>query len=113
MCQRMYEMLVIKQALKDHLGEGTTPVQDFESRKTDKSSMKADGVGGLQFIVVIKGAEYHRNLAITVINSHLSNQIPALSDVIVGFIAKAVVQFCPKVTLIVWSEYRYNRMLLH
>ena len=33
--QHMYEMLVIQQALKDHLGEGTTPVQDFESRKAD------------------------------------------------------------------------------
>ena len=62
----MYEMLVIQQALKDHLGEGITPVEGFESRKADKSFIRANGVGGLQFIVAIKGAEYHRKLTIKV-----------------------------------------------
>ena len=109
--QRMYEMLVIQQALKDHLGEDITPVQNFESRKADKSSNKANGVGGLQFIVAIKGAGYHGKLTIKVKNSQFSNQIPALSDDIVGFIAKVLVQFCPKMTLTVWSEYRHDGML--
>ena len=88
--QRMYEMLVIQKALKDHLGEDITPVQDFESRKADKSSNKANGVGGLQFIVSTKGAGYHGKLTIKVKNSQFSNQIPALSDDIVGFIAKVL-----------------------
>ena len=111
--QCMYEMLVILQALKDHLGEDITPVQNFKSRKADKSSNKANGVGGLQFIVAIKGAGYHGKLTIKVKNSQFSNQIPALSDDIVGFIAKVLVQFCPKMTLTVWSEYRHDGMLFH
>ena len=111
--QRMYEMLVIQQALKDHLGEGITPVKDFESKKADTSSNKANGVGGLQFIVAIKGAGYLGKLTFKVKNSQLSNQIPALSGDIVGFIAKFVVQFCPKMTLTVWSEYRNDGMLFH
>ena len=37
--QCRYEMLVIQQALKDHLGEDITPVQNFESRKVDSSSI--------------------------------------------------------------------------
>ena len=107
----MYEMLVIQQAIKDHIGEGITPVRDFESRKADKSSTRENGVGGLQFIVAIKEAGYHGNLIIKVKNSQISNQIPALSDDIVGFIAKVVAQFCPKMTLTVWSEYRHDGML--
>ena len=59
-------MLVIQQAHKNHLGEDITPVQNFESRKADKSSNKANGVGGLQFIDAIKGAGYHGKLTIMV-----------------------------------------------
>ena len=62
----MYEMLVIQQALKDHLGEGITPVEGFESRKADKSSIRVNGVGGLQFIFAIKGAGYHGKLTFMV-----------------------------------------------
>ena len=65
----------------------------------------------MQFIVAIKGAEYHRKLTIKYKNSQLSNQIPALSNDIVGFIVKVVVQFCAKMTLTVWSEYRHDGTL--
>ena len=102
--QCIYELLIIQLALKDHLGEDKTPVQDFESRKTATFSIRANGVEGLQFTNTIKGAEYHGNLAILVLYSQLSPAIPALPHGIVGFIAKVVAQFCPKVTLTIWSE---------
>ena len=100
-----------QQALKDRLGEDITPVQDFESRIVDKSSIRANGVGGMQFIVALEGADYHRNVAVTAKNIQISNNIPAVSNDIVEFITKVVVQFSPKMTLTIWSEYRHDGML--
>ena len=72
--------------------------------ETATSSIRENGVRGLQFIVVIKGAEYNGNLVILVINSQLGNAIPALSHDIVVIIAKVDDQLYPKVTLTVWAE---------
>ena len=55
--------------------------------------------------------EHHGDLAVTVRNPHFGDEVPALSDDIVEFIAKVVVQFCPKMSLTVWSEYRCDGIL--
>ena len=55
--------------------------------------------------------EHHGDLAVTVRNPHFGDEVPSLSDDIVEFIAKMVVQFCPKMSLTVWSEYRCDGIL--
>ena len=109
----MYESLVIQKALIDHLGEDIITVQDFEIRKEPTSSITGRGVGGSQFIVAMEETEHHGDLAVTVKNPHFGDDVPALSDDIVEFIAKVVVQFCPKMSLPVWSEYRCDGILFH
>ena len=47
----MFEIMVIQQAIIDHLEEEITTVQDFELTKTLLSSMYGKSVGGSQFIV--------------------------------------------------------------
>jgi hypothetical protein len=55
----------------------------------------------------------HGELAVTVKNPHFGDEVSALSDDIVELIAKVVVQFCPKLSLTVWSEYRCDGILFH
>lgn len=53
------------------------------------------------------------NVATKCMNTHFIDEIPALSDDIDGIIGKAVVQFCPKMSLTVWQEYIHDGMLFH
>ena len=110
---RMYESLVIQKALIDHLGEEIITVQDFEIRKEATSSITERGVGGLAFIVTMEETDHHGDLAVTVRNPHFGDEVSGLSDDIVEFIAKVIVQFCPKISLTVWSEYRCDGILFH
>ena len=107
----MYESLVIQKALVDHLGEDIITVQDFEIRREATSSIIERGVGDSQFIVAMEETGHHGELAVTVKNPHFGDDVPTLSDDIVEFIAKVVVQFCPKMSLTVWSEYRCDGVL--
>ena len=69
------------------------------------------GLEACSLLLQSRGAGYHGKLTNKVKNSQLSNQIPALSDDTVGFIAEVVAQFCPKMTLTVCSEYRHDGIL--
>ena len=57
--------------------------------------------------------KYQGKLTITVKKSQSRVKTPALPDDIVKFIAKFVAQFCPKMALTIWSEYRHDGMLFH
>ena len=62
---QMHESLVIQQVLIVCLGEDTTTVWDFQSRKAATSSL-TEKVGGLQIMVVMEETDYHGGFIITV-----------------------------------------------
>ena len=86
-------------------------MQDFEIRKEATSSITERGIGGPQFIVAMEETGHHGERAVTLKNPQFGDEVPALSDDIVEFIAKVLVQFCPKMSLTVWLEYRCDGIL--
>ena len=46
-------------------------------------------------------------------NPKFSEEVPALSDDIVGFIAKCIAKYCDSMSVVVWSDHRCDWMIFH
>lgn len=72
-------------------------VQSFESRNETTYFIEKRH-SRLVIYFEMKDIEYHGGLTVTSKNPHVGNEILALSDVVIGFSVKVVIQFCLKVS---------------
>ena len=110
----MFETMVIQQALIDHLDEELTTIQEFQLSKTLSSTMNGQSVGGSQFIVGLQESEMNAEKCIVhVRNPKFSEEVPALLDDVVGFIAEYIAKYCDGMSVVVWSDHRHDGMIFH
>ena len=109
---QMFDTMVIQQALIDHLDEELTTIQEFQLSKTLSSTIYGKSVGGSQFIVGLQGSEVNAGKWIVVVrNPKFSEEVPALLDDVVGFIAKYIAKYCDGKSVVVWSDHRRDGMI--
>ena len=110
----MFETMVIQQALIDHIKEELTTIQEFQLSKTLSSTMNGQSVGGSQFIVGLQESEMNAEKCIVhVRNPKFSEEVPALLDDVVGFIAEYIAKYCDGMSVVVWSDHRHDGMIFH
>ena len=75
--------------------------------------MNEKSVGGSKLIVGLQESEISaKKWIVDVRNPKFSEEVPALLDDVVGFIAEYIVEYCDSMSIVVWSDDRCDGMIL-